>query len=133
MPETTISKEITKLKFTGNTETVEENEQEVEKQIEYVLRDSRLDDASVSFVNTITSVHGVFTSTTDISGITDTTSAAALITGNKTGQHLEFDNNEIQSKTNATTVGTLALNVDGGQVTIAGKPISDASMAANKV
>lgn len=80
----------------------------------------------------ITSAHGIFTTTTDISGITDTTSTAALITGSKTGQHLEFDGNEIQSKTNATTVGTLALNVDGGPVTIAGQAISG-SIGANKV
>ena len=42
----------------------------------------------------------------------------ALILGNKVGQHLSFDENEISSKSDATTAGTLYLQGDGGKVSI---------------
>ncbi len=42
----------------------------------------------------------------------------ALILGNKAGQHLSFDENEIASKSDATTAGTLYLQGDGGKVSI---------------
>lgn len=38
----------------------------------------------------------------------------ALITGNPSGDHLEFDGNEIMAKSNGTTAATLYLNSEGG-------------------
>ena len=53
---------------------------------------------------------------TDIGG--GGASECALIVGNKTGTHLAIDGNEIMAKTGATTVGSLSLNYDGGNVII---------------
>jgi hypothetical protein len=53
--------------------------------------------------------------TTDVN-LTDTD--CALITGSPSGTHIEYDNNEIQAKSNATTASTLNFNVLGGAVTM---------------
>lgn len=54
----------------------------------------------------------VIAATTDISGTA--ANAAPLIIGNQTGQHLEFDGNEIMSKSNGTTAAKLIIQTDGG-------------------
>lgn len=48
----------------------------------------------------------------------DAVSGALVVGGDGTGQHLAFDTNEIQSKTNGTTAGELRLNPHGGDVRI---------------
>lgn len=58
------------------------------------------------------------TTTTDASGTAD--KRPALIIGDPTGEHLEFDGNEIMSKANATTIGPMYINKDGGIVSISG-------------
>lgn len=50
--------------------------------------------------------------TEDASGTAD--KSPALIIGDKTGTHLEFDGNEIMAKTSGTAVGSLFVNTDGG-------------------
>lgn len=55
-----------------------------------------------------------FTSTQDASGTAD--NQPALIIGDVTSTHLEFDPNEIMAKASGTTVGTLNLNADGGNI-----------------
>ena len=54
----------------------------------------------------------VIAATTDISGTA--ANAAPLIIGSQTGQHLEFDGNEIMSKSNGTTAAKLIIQTDGG-------------------
>lgn len=61
----------------------------------------------------------ILSKTTDASG-TANNSPALIVGGAVTAQHLEFDGNEIMSKTNATTVGMLTLNNEGGDVVING-------------
>ena len=58
----------------------------------------------------------VLSKTTDVSGTAS--SEGALVIGSKTGTHIAFDGNEIMAKTDATTPGTLNINLDGGMVTI---------------
>ena len=48
----------------------------------------------------------------------DAVSGALVVGGDGTGQHLAFDTNEIQSKTNGTTAGELRWNPHGGDVRI---------------
>lgn len=48
----------------------------------------------------------------------DAVSGALVVGGDGTGQHLAFDTNEIQSKTNGVTAGELRLNPHGGDVRI---------------
>ena len=48
----------------------------------------------------------------------DAVSGALVVGGDGTGQHLAFDTNEIQSKTNGTTAGELRLNPHGGDIRI---------------
>ena len=62
------------------------------------------------------SVH--LTRTTDASGTTDNN--PALVIGSESGEHVEYDGNEIQAKDTPTSTGTLALNADGGDVTVNG-------------
>ena len=54
--------------------------------------------------------------TTDAEATTD--NSPALIIGSKTGQHLEFDGNELMAKASATTTGTLYINNNGGLVVV---------------
>lgn len=54
--------------------------------------------------------------TTDAEATTD--NSPALIIGSKTGQHLEFDGNELMAKASATTIGTLYINNNGGLVVV---------------
>ena len=54
--------------------------------------------------------------TTDVAKATNNN--VALIIGARTGLHLEFDGTEIMAKSNASTASELALNYEGGQVTI---------------
>lgn len=56
----------------------------------------------------------VLSKTTDASGTSD--NACALKIGNTVGQHLEFDDNEIMSKSSGTAPNTLYLNTDGGLI-----------------
>jgi hypothetical protein len=57
------------------------------------------------------------TKTQDLSGTADN-SPALIIGGAATSTHMEIDCNEIQAKTNGTSVASLYLNNDGGLVTI---------------
>jgi hypothetical protein len=59
----------------------------------------------------------ILSKTADAAG-TANNSPALLVGGNATGEHLELDSNEIMAKATGTTVGTLYLNNDGGQVHI---------------
>lgn len=66
---------------------------------------------------------GTVTGTLVLSKVADTAgdsyaSPALVVGGEPTTYHLEFDNNEIQSKTNKTTTGNLFLNSNGGKVSI---------------
>ena len=56
----------------------------------------------------------VLSKTTDASGTSD--NACALKIGNTVGQHLEFDDNEIMSKSSGTAPNTLYLNANGGLI-----------------
>lgn len=59
----------------------------------------------------------VLTKNTDASGLA--ANAVALIVGGlQTEVHLEIDNNEIQAKSTDTTVGSLSLNYDGGDIAL---------------
>lgn len=60
---------------------------------------------------------GIFKKTQDLSG-TANNSPALIVGGTATQAHLELDANEIQGKTNGTSVAALYLNNDGGQVYI---------------
>ena len=51
----------------------------------------------------------------------DAVSGCLILGGDGTGQHLAFDNNEIQSKSDATTATTLNLNLEGGNVKTKGE------------
>lgn len=62
------------------------------------------------------------TKTTDAAGGAD--NRPALIIGAVTGEHIEFDGNEIMAKATAKTTGNLYLNNDGGDVNINGKRVS---------
>lgn len=56
----------------------------------------------------------ILSKTTDISA--SASSESALVIGTKTGYHLAFDIDEIMAKSNATTVGDLHFNYDGGNI-----------------
>jgi hypothetical protein len=56
----------------------------------------------------------IILNTTDIAGAT--ANSGALIVGNETGQHLGLDSNELMSKKDSTTPGTLSLQADGGVI-----------------
>lgn len=56
----------------------------------------------------------VLSKTTDASGTSN--NACALKIGNTVGQHLEFDDNEIMSKSSGTAPNILYLNADGGLI-----------------
>ena len=58
----------------------------------------------------------VASSTQDASGTSD--NKPALMVGNISGTHLEFDTNEIMAKASGTTTTTLHINTDGGKVVI---------------
>lgn len=60
-----------------------------------------------------------FSRTGDI-GATKVGSPALIVGGTQSQQHIEFDGNEILSKANATTKGTLFLQYDGGILSLCG-------------
>ena len=57
-------------------------------------------------------------SISDTTAVDLTDATAPLVVSPGTGQHLELDNNEVQSKADATTAGVLRLNPLGGRVDI---------------
>lgn len=83
---------------------------------------------------------GTVTGTLDLTKVTDVSGIAnnspALRIGAISGEHLEFDGNEIHAKASGTTVGTLNLNVDGGDVCFNGNTnkvsISGGNVTATK-
>ena len=87
----------------------------------------------------VTSTRGIFTSETDADS--GSNNAVALSVGKTTGTHLELDGNEILAKTNASTQGTLNLNLGGtvalsntsGTVTAGGTTLFGPSVTANTV
>ena len=58
------------------------------------------------------------TKTTDLDGEAD--NKPALIVGSMSGQHIEMDTNEIHAKSSGTSVGSLYINGNGGNVEING-------------
>ena len=66
----------------------------------------------------------VLSKSTDLSGTSNNT-PALIVGGLVTAQHLEFDGNEIQSKSNANTVGKLWINGDGGEVYVGTVALAD--------
>ena len=66
---------------------------------------------------TIYSPRGVFYDNTDLSG-TANNKPALVVGGKETDPHIEMDADEIQGKTNGTTVGPISINKDGGIVNI---------------
>ena len=58
--------------------------------------------------------------TNDVGGTTAPGTTAPLVIGAKDGQHMEIDNNEILSKSDGTTPGTLYLQDGSGIVSVAG-------------
>ena len=73
---------------------------------------------TATFSNTVT-----ITRTTDASGTSDN-KPALIVGGTSTQQHIEIDNNEIMSKASGTTVGSLYINSDGGNVYVNGKQVA---------
>lgn len=59
----------------------------------------------------------VLSKTQDASGTADN-GPALVVGGTRTTQHLELDGNEIMAKSDGTSVGTLNVNIDGGNVVI---------------
>ena len=88
------------------------------------LRDLIVNGASkfigtVTFNNSVTFKDTLFLAKTqDLSGNSVVTNKPALVIGPVTGEHLEFDPNEIHAKTDEGTAGTLHLNANGGVVQI---------------
>ena len=68
----------------------------------------------------------------DLSGTTDNR-PALIVGGLPAAAHIEFDSNEIQSKTSDTTVGPLYINKDGGNTNIGANVtiVSDGSAATS--
>lgn len=88
---------------------------------------------AVQYSDVIQSKRGIFTSSTDAA--INSANAVALITGSPTGEHLEFDGNEILAK-NGNTSGSLYLNGGGavsisGELSIGGKVISKDTTGKN--
>jgi hypothetical protein len=76
-------------------------------------------DTTPTFTGLVTASGGISATTLTLTDTTDTgsdTSDGALNIGATTGQHLAFDNNEIISKTDDSTVGDLHIQTDGGDV-----------------
>ena len=82
---------------------------------------------SADFNGKITIPQIAITSASDIAGISNTTGTAPLLIGTAAGNHLEIDANEIHAKNNASTVGALYLNNDGGNVYLSSNNIYSAS------
>lgn len=77
-----------------------------------ILTAANLNDLSITTIDTTGRAYFKSTDDVDLSGV-----SGALITGGDgTGQHIAFDTNEIQSKSDATTAATLYLNNEGGNV-----------------
>lgn len=71
----------------------------------------------------------VLSKNTDLSG-TANNSPALIVGGAATAAHIEVDVNEIQSKTNGTSVAALYINNDGGDVYIGSTTTATSSTAA---
>lgn len=75
-----------------------------------------------AWMGAVTATTGAFSGqmvlslTTDIGG--GSASTSALVIGDIVGTHLAFDGNEIMAKASATTTSVLAINADGGNVSI---------------
>ena len=69
------------------------------------------------------------TRTTDAEGTAN--NKPALIIGNVTGEHLEFDGNEIMAKASGTTTSTLYLNNNGGSISAGGAFTAAGTIHAN--
>lgn len=69
--------------------------------------------------------------TQDLSG-TANNKPALIVGGADTSTHMEFDANEIQAKTNGTSVAQLYINNDGGLVTVGSGGLSITSLTASQ-
>lgn len=74
----------------------------------------------------------ILAKSTDLQGTADNR-PALIVGGLPAAEHIEFDSNEIQSKTSNTTVGPLYINKDGGNTNIGANVIivSDGSAATS--
>ena len=71
------------------------------------------------------------TKTTGLSGIANN-KPALIVGGSDSSSHMEFDADEIQAKTNATTTANLYINNDGGLVTIGSDGLVISSLTASQ-
>ena len=70
----------------------------------------------------------------ELDGGTDvslSSNSGKLMIGPRTGQHVAFDGNEIQSKSNGTTAGNLLLQNEGGQLTLGANSSTTVKIGSN--
>ena len=67
----------------------------------------------------------------DLSG-TANNSPALIVGGAATAAHLELDSNEIQAKTNGTSVAQLYINNDGGLVSVGSGGLAITNLTASR-
>lgn len=82
-----------------------------------------------TFNDTITGTRLILTAGADVAA--GSANNVALIIGSAAGQHLEFDANEIMSKSNGTTAAPLYINNEGGAVYVNNKIVAKGANVGN--